>query len=155
MWILSTDLHFLQVYDFDVPCTDSAIVLSRSALGLLSQHASCKTPGSGLVGCGKHLVSTSEGSRGQVIKIIPPQTRCLGWLEVSRSFIFRWRDNKQMQPRTCPYTGSNAISIAYCALYTAVPLVHVPGFRCQADNVADEAMVCHGAFWIHLHYRHL
>ena len=35
--------------------------------------------------------------------------------------------------RTCPYTGSNAISLAYCALYTAIPLVHVPGFRCQAD----------------------
>eukprot|EP00435_Cladocopium_sp_Y103_P043659 s2194_g12.t1 len=73
-----------EVYDFDVPCTDSAIALSRSALARISQHASCKT---------------------------------------------------------CPYTGSNAISLAYCALYTAVPLVHVPGFRCQADGVADEADV--------------
>ena len=35
--------NFSQVYDFDVPCTDSAIVMSRSALALLSQHASCKT----------------------------------------------------------------------------------------------------------------
>lgn len=39
--------------------------------------------------------------------------------------------------RTCPYTGSNAISLAYCALYTAVPLIHVPGFHCQAENVAE------------------
>lgn len=41
---LSMAWNFLwQVYDFDVPCTDSAIVMSRSALALLSQHASCKT----------------------------------------------------------------------------------------------------------------
>ena len=35
----------LQVYDFDVPCQQSAVVLSRSALELLSKHASCKTLG--------------------------------------------------------------------------------------------------------------
>ena len=37
-----------QVYDFDVPCTDSAIALSRSALARISQHASCKIVGRNL-----------------------------------------------------------------------------------------------------------
>ena len=37
-----------QVYDFDVPCSDSAIALSRSALARISQHASCKTVGRNL-----------------------------------------------------------------------------------------------------------
>ena len=37
-----------QVYDFDVPCTDSAIALSRSALARISQHASCKILGRNL-----------------------------------------------------------------------------------------------------------
>ncbi|CAK9043453.1 unnamed protein product [Durusdinium trenchii] len=73
-----------EVYDFDVPCQQSAVVLSRSALELLSKHASCKT---------------------------------------------------------CPYTGSTAISLAYCALYTAIPLVHVPGFRCQTENMDRDLLV--------------
>lgn len=44
-------------------------------------------------------------------------------------------------PRTCPYTGSTAISLAYCALYTAIPLVHVPGFRCQTENMDRDLLV--------------
>lgn len=39
-----------EVYDFDMPCLDSATVLSRSALELLSEHASCKTRAGGRVG---------------------------------------------------------------------------------------------------------
>ena len=41
-----------QVYDFDVPCTDCAIALSRSALARISQHASCK-----IVGCNLYNIS--------------------------------------------------------------------------------------------------
>ena len=38
--------------------------------------------------------------------------------------------------RTCPYTGSNEISLAYCALYTAVPMVHVPAMHCHTGSLA-------------------
>ncbi|CAE6912022.1 unnamed protein product [Symbiodinium sp. CCMP2592] len=40
--------------------------------------------------------------------------------------------------KTCPYTGSNEISLAYCALYTAVPMVHVPAMHCHTSNMADQ-----------------
>lgn len=49
-----------QVYDFDVPCTDSAIVMSRSALALLSQHASCKTLRHNLLQIWIDLLSDAE-----------------------------------------------------------------------------------------------
>ncbi|CAJ1435728.1 unnamed protein product, partial [Effrenium voratum] len=79
-----------EVYDFDMPCPNSATILSRAALEQLSVHASCKT---------------------------------------------------------CPYTGSNSISLAYCALYTAVPLVHVPGFHCHDSEPTAEADLL-GNHWI-------
>ncbi|CAJ1406630.1 unnamed protein product [Effrenium voratum] len=81
---------FAHVYDFDMPCPNSATILSRAALEQLSVHASCKT---------------------------------------------------------CPYTGSNSISLAYCALYTAVPLVHVPGFHCHDSEPTAEADLL-GNHWI-------
>ena len=36
--------------------------------------------------------------------------------------------------RTCPYTGSSEISLAYCALFTAVPMVHVPAMHCHTSS---------------------
>ncbi|CAE8712795.1 unnamed protein product [Polarella glacialis] len=93
--IFSHVLSDTEVYDFDMPCSSSGIVLSRPALDLLAERASCKE---------------------------------------------------------CPYVGSDAISLAYCAFYTAIPLVHVPGLHCHpppigtADQILTSDLLAHD--WI-------
>eukprot|EP00440_Ansanella_granifera_P044074 gb/GFBE01047765.1/.p1 GENE.gb/GFBE01047765.1/~~gb/GFBE01047765.1/.p1 ORF type:complete len:681 (+),score=90.76 gb/GFBE01047765.1/:1-2043(+) len=39
--------------------------------------------------------------------------------------------------KACPFIGSDAMSLAYCAFYNGVPIVHVPMMHCHPQTLGD------------------
>eukprot|EP00931_Biecheleriopsis_adriatica_P124412 TRINITY_DN99545_c0_g1_i1.p1 TRINITY_DN99545_c0_g1~~TRINITY_DN99545_c0_g1_i1.p1 ORF type:complete len:680 (+),score=128.62 TRINITY_DN99545_c0_g1_i1:32-2071(+) len=42
---------------------------------------------------------------------------------------------KHASCKTCPFIGSDSMSLSYCSFYNAVPMVHVPGIHCHPRTI--------------------